>query len=45
MSNISDIKNWDDEWLMEDLNNDNNNSAAKFTKWRRQAKEKKVVEE
>ena len=45
MSNISDIKNWDDERLMEDLNNDNNNSAAKFTKWRQRAKEKKVVEE
>ena len=45
MSNISDTKNWDDKWLVEDLNNDDDISVAKFTEQRQRAKEKKVVEE
>ena len=44
MSDISDIKTWDDEQLVEDLNNDNDVSTAKFTKQRQQAKEKKAAE-
>ena len=31
MSNINDIKTWDDEWLAEDLNDNNDDSVAKFT--------------
>ena len=34
MSDISDIKTWDDEQLVKDLNNDNDISTAKFTKQR-----------
>ena len=45
MSNINDIKTWDDEWLAEDLNDNNDDSVAKFTQWRRWAKEKKAAEE
>ena len=45
MSDINDIKTWDDKWLMEDLNNDDDVSVAKFAEWRQRAKEKKVVEE
>ena len=45
MSDINNIKTWDDKWLMEDLNNDDDVGVAKFAERRRRAKEKKVVEE
>ena len=45
MSDTTDIKNWDDVQLVEDVNDDDNISVVKFVEWRQCMKEKKVVEE
>jgi len=45
MSNITNIKDWLEDHLMENENDDDNLCAAKYTEWRQRVKVKKVVEE
>ena len=45
MSDTTDIKNWDDVQLVEDINDDNDVSMVKFVERRQCTKEKKVAEE
>ena len=45
MSDTTNIKNWDDVQLTEDVNNDDDISTVKFVEQRWCAKEKKVAEE
>ena len=45
MSDITNIKSWDDAQLTEDVNDDDNVSTVKFMEQRWHMKEKKVAEE